>query len=111
MLEREHKVLTCVMPKGVGVALLRRLADELGVVTASVHSARGYSGSDPRGVFNRLEKDVLTLSVPAARGEEIFAWIYREAEVSTRRGSFLYIGPLYGATPFELPADVPPEQG
>ena len=111
MLEPAQKILTCVMPKGFGLPLLRRLSDELGVVSATIHSARGFSGSDPRGVFNRVEKDVLTVTVPAQRCAEIFSWIYQQAEVATRRGSFLYVAPLRGTTPFRLPADVPPEQG
>jgi hypothetical protein len=105
-LDLDQRVLTCVMPKGVGLPLMRRLSDELGVVTASLHSARGLSGSDPTGMFNRVEKDVLTVTAPAAEAEDLFLWIYREGEVGTRPGRFLYVARLRGATPFRLPEGV-----
>ena len=125
VLSTDQRVLTCVMPKGVGLPLLRRLSDELGVVTASLHSARGLSGSDPTGMFNRVEKDVLTVTAPAAEAEDLFLtvtapaaeaedlflWIYREGEVAAKPGRFLYLAKLSGATPFTLPEGVPREGG
>lgn len=105
----QQKLLTCVMPKGVGLPLVRRLRDELGITTASLHSARGLSGSDPTGMFNRVEKDVLSVTVPAPRADEVFLWIHREGEVGTRPGRFLHQAPLVGATPFHLPEGVPTE--
>ncbi len=110
VLEGGFRLLSCVMPKGLGLPLLRRLSDELGVIMADVHSARGFSGSDARGVFNRMERDVLSAVVPSHRAEEIFQWLLEEAEVTTQRGRFLYMARLQGATPFRLPEDVPPEQ-
>lgn len=102
-----RKVLTCVMPKGYGLPLLRRLSDELGIVTASLHSARGLAGSDPRGVFSRVEKDVLTLVLPEERADELFLWMHQAGEVGTQPGRFLYAAPLTGATSFSLPDGVP----
>lgn len=105
-----QKLITCVMPKGVGLPILRRLSDELGMVTASLHSARGLVGSDPGGVFNRVEKDVLTVTVAAPEADGLFLWIYQEANVATEPGRFLYLAPLRGATPLHLPDDVPAEK-
>jgi len=109
-LEGGQRLLTCVMPKGVGLALLRRLADELGIATADLHSARGFSERNARGVFGRVEKDVLTVLASEQRSDELFLWMHREAEVSSRPGRFLYVTRLRGATPFHLPEGVPPEQ-
>lgn len=97
------------MPKGVGLPLLRRLSSELGLTAANLHSARGFSGVDSRGVFNRVEKDVLTVVVSEEQSEDVFLWIYREAEVSTQRGRFIHQARLRGATPFHLPEGVPQE--
>ena len=107
----EHRVLTCVMPRGVGLPLLRRLADELGVATADLHSARGLSGSDTAGVFNRVEKDVLTVTVPVEQAEALFLWLYHQGEVGGQPGRFLYMARLLGATPFRVPEEVSPERG
>jgi len=106
-----RKLLTCVMPKGLGLPLLRRLADELGIVTADLHSARGFSGGTRAGVFDRLEKDVLTVVAEEARSEEIFLWLYREARVSAEQGRLLLMGPLVGATSFRMPDGVAREHG
>lgn len=105
-----RKVLTCVMPKGLGLPLLRRLFDELGIVTAHLHSARGFSGGRRSGVFDRLEKDVVTVVAEEDRSEEIFLWLYREARVSTEVGRLLLQGSLLGATPFQMPEGVAREQ-
>lgn len=109
VLARDQKLLTCVMPRGVGLPLVRRLASELGITTASLHSARGLFGSDPAGMFNRVEKDVLTVTVPTGEADDLFLWIYREGAVGSEPGRFLYQAPLVGATPFSLPEGVPRE--
>ena len=109
--DRDPKLLTCVLPKGAGLPLLRRLREDLGIVSSSVHSARGSLGSDPSGLSGRVEKDVVTVVVPEARADELFAWIYVAAEVGREPGRFLHLGPLAGATSFHLPEGVPAERG
>jgi len=108
-LEADFRLVTCVTPKGVGLPLLRRLSVELEIESASLQSARGMSGSDPTAVFNRVEKDVITVVVPAKQSEEVFLWMYWAAEVSTQRGRFMHMAPLQGATPYRLPEGVPQE--
>jgi len=106
-----QKLLTCVMPKGLGLPLLRRLSEELGIVTATLHSARGFSGRKQSGFFDRLEKDILTLVAEEEGADEIFLWLYREARVASEQGRLLLMGPLLGATPFRMPEGVAREQG
>lgn len=106
-----RKLLTCVMPKGSGLPLLRRLADDLGIVTATLHSARGFSGKGRGGVFDRMEKDILTVVADDGRADEIFLWLYREARVAAEQGRLLLMGPLLGATPFRMPEGVAREHG
>ncbi len=108
-LEGRQRLLTCVLPRGKGLPLLRRLSEEKGIVSANLNSARRFTGSGGRGVFDRLETDVLTVVVPADRADEVFEWIYWEAEVSTQRGRLLFMARLLGATPFRLPHGVPRE--
>jgi hypothetical protein len=99
------------MPKGIGLPLLRRLSEELGIVTATLHSARGFSGGSRPGVFDRLEKDVLAVVVEEDRSDEVFLWLYQEARVSTEKGRLLLVAPLRGATPFQMPEGVAWEHG
>lgn len=107
-LQSRQRVLSCTMPKGLGLPLLRRLAEEKGIVTADLHSARGFADADAHGVFSRVEKDVLSAVVPGARADEIFEWLHREAEVGTRPGRMLTLARA-ASTPFRLPEDVPSE--
>jgi hypothetical protein len=107
--EREPRLVCCLLPKGAGVELLGRLFSELGIAALDLHSARGFMGSDPRGLFNRVEKDVLSAIVPAERADEVFDWLYREGRISEMEGRFLYVARLSRATSFVLPAEVPLE--
>lgn len=105
-----HRVLTCVLPQGVGATLRDRLFGELGLARVDVHSARGFIGADPAGLFNRVEKDVLNLVVEADRADAVFDWIYHEGAVAALEGRFLYMTDLESATGFALP-DLPREAG
>lgn len=103
------RLLGCVVPKGVGLELMDRLFHEHGMTRVELHSARGFLGSDPTGLFNRVEKDFLLAVVGEDRADELFDWIYREARVAEAEGRFLYMTRLHRATPFRLPDDVPLE--
>lgn len=105
------RLVGCLVPKGLGMELMTRLFREKGLTRVSVHSARGFMGSDPRGLFNRVEKELLTAIVAPDRAEEVFQWIYREAQVAEVEGRLLYMAPVQHASPFVLPADIPIEQG
>jgi hypothetical protein len=103
------RLVGCVMPKGVGLEIMNRLFHEKGLTRVELHSARGFMGSDPTGLFNRVEKDFLMAIVEEDRADDIFDWIYREARVSEVEGRFLYMTRLNRATAFEIPEDVPLE--
>ena len=103
------KLITLLLPHGSGPELQRRLFEELGVTRLDLHSARGFIGADPAGLFNRVEKEILEVVVEAPRADEIFEWLYHEGRVSELEGRFLYVTPLRQASHFELPADIPAE--
>lgn len=101
------RLISCILPPGVGMQLQRRLFHELGLTRVDVHSARGYSGSDPEALFSRMEREVLSVVASEEQAEEVFGWIHREAEVADLRGRFLYMGRLSRSTEYELPRGVP----
>lgn len=105
------RLLSCLLPAGLGSALQARLFHELGLTRVDVHSARGFMGSDPERLFNRVEKELLSVVTTEERAEEVFEWLYREGKVAELEGRFLYMVRLSHATAFELPADVPLEAG
>lgn len=100
------RLISCILPPGVGVQLQRRLFHELGLLRVDVHSARGYSGSDPENLFSRMEREILSAVTSEEQAEEVFDWIYREAEIADLRGRFLYMARLSRSTEYELPPGV-----
>lgn len=103
------RLVGCVLPKGLGLEIMNRLFREQGLTRVELHSARGFLGSDRAGLFNRVEKDYLLAVVDDDRADEIFDWIYHEADVAAAEGRFLYMTGAKRATPFQLPEDVPLE--
>ena len=106
----EPRLLCCMMPHGTGLPLLERIFHQLGITRVDLHSARGFFiGADPRGLFSRIERDVLQVVVEEERAEELFDWLYREAHVGTQEGRFLYMARLGHATGYAMPPGVPLE--
>ena len=107
----DERQISCVLPHGLGLPLQNRLFRELGLTRVDLHSARGFMGADPRGLFNRIERDVLQVVVEEERADEVFEWLYREGHVADQEGRFLYVARVARATAFELPEGVPMEDG
>ena len=105
----QPRQITSVLPHGMGLPLQERLFHELGLTRMELHSARGFMGSDPERLLNRIERDVLQVIVDEDRADEVFEWLYREAHVADQEGRFLYVARLGRATPYALPEEVPLE--
>jgi len=100
-----ERLLCCVLPRGSGLGIEARLYHEMGLTRVDLHSARTVIGSDPKGLFNRVEQDVLLVVVPAEQADEIFDWLYHEGGVGDAPGRFLYMARLATATPFLMPEE------
>lgn len=104
------KLITCLLPKGGATPLLRKLKDEKNITRANVASARGSGMVSPvggkKGLGKEIEKDVLSVVVDSGRADEIFEFIHHEAGIDRPHGGFMYMAPLMGSLPFELP-DLP----
>ena len=101
-----HKLITCILPKGIAPDLLRSLKDELGIVTVNINSARGIGKITPlayRGIGEQAEKEILTAVVPADQADDIFEFIFDEACIDRPHGGLMFMHKLVHATPFELP--------
>ena len=73
---RGPELITCIVPHGRALPVIKALKEELGIVSTTIHHARGTGRMTPlawRGVGESAEKDVLTAVVPASRAEEVFA--------------------------------------
>lgn len=102
----EQKLLTCILPHGRALPVLEALKEELEILTATMHHARGTGRMTPmawRGVGGVAEKDVITVVVPADRADEVFGFIYERAGIDRPHGGILYQQPLWKSTEFQLP--------
>lgn len=101
-LEAGKKLITCITSRGKAPDIVRKLYEEKGINTADIHAGRGG------GRRGRLEVDVLTVVVDMDRADEIFEYIYYEANIGEYHGGFMYQGSLTGAMSFLLP-EIPEE--
>ena len=109
-MEPDAKVITCVLYKGGGFKLIEALRKR-GLTRANLHHARGSAIGDPvrkNGLPRQFEKEIVTVVTPAAQADELFEFLYHEADIKSPRGGFLYMRKAVHATPFLLP-DLPAE--
>lgn len=86
-------LITCIIPVGTAKPVMIALQRAKGIDTATLHHARGagVSGMARRGVGAEVEKDVLMVTVPAERADEIFEFVYVEAGINRPHGGFMYM--------------------
>ncbi len=105
------KLITCVLPKGAAPPLMSALKAK-GIISVNITSARGIGKITPlkyRGLGGQTEKEVLDVMVDAQSADEIFEFIYDEAEINRPHGGLIYMSALHRATQFVLP-DLPEEK-
>ena len=97
------KLLTAIMPKGRGVAIVKALHEEKGVNTGSIASGRslGMVQSDTYGTW--VEVDVLRVVVEAGRADEVFDFIHGRAGIGDAGGGTLLQSAVTQQTRFDLP--------
>ncbi len=102
--------ITCVLPKGRALEIIKTLKEEKGLATANLGFARGTSTKFKSwgGGGETVEKDILDVLVPASRSEEIFEFLFEAAEIDSAYGAFMYMGDPIRAVPYVLP-DIPAE--
>lgn len=109
----DYRVITCIMPAGRGAEVLDMLRREQGVVSASIHHARGIGTRNLR--HHRAysdEKQVLTALVVAEQGEAVFEMIYFAAGVGTPHAGLVMMGHAFRAAGMAPPVgDDAPESG
>ncbi len=101
-----QKVITCILPKGRALPLLRVLAYDRGLTEIDLHYARGIGRITPlrhRGIGETSEREILTVAVPAKDADELFEFIYRTAEINRPHGGLMFMHGLRTATGFRLP--------
>jgi nitrogen regulatory protein PII len=102
----KSKIICAVLPKGVALGVIRKLKEEKGINTANLNYARGTGRLLP--VKNKdgvvaLEKEILEVVVDEERSEEIFEYIYEQADMNKPQGGMIYMHPLMQSNQYELP--------
>lgn len=106
-----QKLITAIVPAGKAVPVVEKLKAEKGIITANVHSARGIGKltlGAKRGFGEELEKSVLTVVVPADISEDVFEFVFFEAEINHPHGGIVFMSALHSASAYALP-DIPDE--
>lgn len=107
----EWKLITCVLPPGIATELLRKLRSERGITEANAHTARGMGKLTPaayRQLGNETQKEIVTVVVPSEQADDLFRYVFHEAQIDRPHGGIMFMHGLGRATPFTLP-DLPEE--
>jgi len=112
-LANKSKLITCILPKGGAMPVLKRLKEELGIVACNINHARGSGRFSPladRGVGEQTEKEILSVVVDEDQAEAVFEFIFRAAEIDRPHGGIVYQSALVQATQYHIPAELPAER-
>ena len=107
-----HKLITAILPKGQDRELVRRLVDELGINSININYARGLGRITPlhhRGTGETTEKAIVTVLIDETRADEVFEFIFYEADINQPHGGLMFQQPLLANTMFMIP-DIAEEQ-
>jgi hypothetical protein len=107
------KLITCILPKGGALPVLKQLKQELGIVACNINYARGSGRFAPladRGLGEQTEKEILSVVVDQERADEVFAYIFREAEIDRPHGGLVFQSALGPATEYRIPPELPAER-
>lgn len=103
---RKSKLISAILPKGVTLGVIRKLKEEKNINTAQLNYARGTGKLIPikhrDGVVER-EKEILTVVVDEERSDEIFEYIYEQANINKPHGGLMYMHPLIQSSEYILP--------
>jgi len=96
------KIITCFLPKGGALEIMRLLFEEKGVNSANAHTGRGEGLVRSISYGQWAEVDVLSVAVTVDQADEVFWFIYERAGVGLAGGGFLFQAPLVRTIPFVL---------
>ena len=101
----DSKRIVVSLTNGKALDLVRLLRQEKQIDACNIHRGRGRSSAVPQTVSygEYIETEVMSVIVDAARADEIFEFIFFEANLNQPHGGFLYQVSLNQSTEFVLP--------
>jgi len=109
----DYKLITAILPKGVGLQLINALKEDKDIITANLNFARGVGRMAPlrfRGVGEQSEKEVVSVIVPATESEDVYEFIYDRAGIDNPRRGLMYMIALGRCNEYTLPEDMAEEE-
>lgn len=101
------KLITCIVPRGMGTELVDALHEDKGMVTTNVAHGRGVS---KRAGYFSEEVDVLSVVVDQTQADDVFVYLYEVIEVDQTKGRFMYQQALALTNAFKMPENVEEEE-
>jgi len=105
-LETDSRLISCIVPKGRGAPLQKALADNKALHNATFHHGRGVGKSlhnANRSIGDQQERDILEVIVGQDKCDEIFEYIFFEANINEPHGGIIYVSKVSKNSHFELP--------
>jgi nitrogen regulatory protein PII len=88
----EKKLITAIVVSGRGLSLMELVENRPGVLSVTHHHARGTdSRGRPPGRLLWSERDVLMVLVEAPQGDEIFALLFKAAELGEPHQGVIFV--------------------
>lgn len=95
----EYKLITAIVMKHKSKGILENLAKSKGIITANKSNSRGTSVNNKDGV----EMETISLTVDATIADEIFEYIFLEAELFKEHYGIIYQNRVKKSSNYELP--------
>jgi len=90
----KKKLITCIVPEKNAINGAKGLREKFDLQTINHHFARGVGKSSPlvaRGVGEKTEKVVLSVTVDAKMADEVFEFLFVEADIDRPQGGMIYM--------------------
>lgn len=99
------KRIVVVLPKDRAMEIAEKIHIDKKIDTCNIHRGRGRSTAvmDSVSYGNYAEVDVISVIVDANRADEIFEFIFFEAEINKPHGGFIYQLPVEKSSFFQIP--------
>jgi len=97
MTATKQKLITCIVPEANAVKGAAALRQKYDLQTINQHFARGVGKSSPlikRGIGEKTEKVVLKVVVDAVKADEVFEFLFHEADIDRPQGGMIFMNAI-----------------
>lgn len=92
-----QKLITCIVPEANAAQGAAALHEKYDLQSINKHFARGVGKSSPlvkRGIGEKTEKVVLKVVVDPAIADEVFEFLFNEADIDRPQGGLIYMNSI-----------------